>query len=158
MRFLITKDLAHSRLIIRLMTGVSVAIILYLLLDILLHAYMPGLVPDVLMHTLYGDSANFEEPVLFDTLLQGVHTDLFMTLVTLMILSSVYIRLFGEQPKSKFLVHLLFIAGMLAPLSLVAAYFWGSFFAYGWLVLFGVWHAVALWGSVRVLVVLLKRR
>jgi hypothetical protein len=158
MKFLITKDLAHSRLIVRLMTGVIIAIMLYLCMDALVHAYMPGLAPDALMHTLYGDSVNFEEPVLFDTLLQRVHADLFMTLVTLLILSSVYIRFFGEQPKSKFLVHLLFITGMLAPLSLAAAYFWGSLFAYVWLVLFGVWHAVALWGSVRVLVVLFKRR
>ncbi len=43
MKFLVTKDLAHSTLLTYLMGSVVFAILLYLGFDMLLHAYVIGL-------------------------------------------------------------------------------------------------------------------
>ncbi len=94
MKFLLSKDLEYSRLLTNLMVGVSAALFFYLGLDILLHAYILGADINAILNTLYGNIEEFIEPVLFDTLLLQVHIDLFMSLFTIMIIASIYIRLY----------------------------------------------------------------
>ncbi|MEN8727991.1 MAG: hypothetical protein ABF276_08530 [Sulfurovum sp.] len=144
MKFLVTKDLAHSTLLSYLMGSVVFSILLYLVLDTVLHAYVIGLDIDSVLVTLFGDTENFIEPVLIDSLLLQVHIDLFMTLFSLLILSSIYIRLYSTKLMTKWMVHFLFIFGMITPLMLLLAYFTGSFFAYIWLIGFFIWHILAV--------------
>ncbi|MBT8348128.1 MAG: hypothetical protein HKP62_01610, partial [Sulfurovum sp.] len=94
MKFLVTKDLAHSTLLRYLMGSVVFATLLYLGIDTILHAYVIGLDMNSISVTLLGDAENFVEPILIDSLLLQVHIDLFMTLFALLILSSIYIRLY----------------------------------------------------------------
>ena len=96
-----------------------------------------------LQATLYGDVENFVEPILIDSLLLQVHIDLFMTLFAILILSSIYIRLYSDEAETKWIVHLLFILGMLAPIMLILAYFVGTFFAAMWLISFILWDVLA---------------
>ena len=143
MKFLVTKDLAHSTLLNYLIGSVVFTILLYLGLDLLLHAYSIGLDKYSLQVTLYGDAENFIEPILIDSLLLQVHIDLFMTLFSILILSSIYIRLYSSEAMTKWIVHLLFILGILAPVMLILAYFVGTFFAAMWLISFVLWHVLA---------------
>jgi hypothetical protein len=143
MKFLVTKDLAHSTLLSYLMGSVVFTILLYLGFDLVLHAYAIGLDMQSLQATLYGDVENFVEPILIDSLLLQVHIDLFMTLFAILILSSIYIRLYSDEAVTKWIVHLLFILGMLAPIMLILAYFVGTFFAAMWLISFILWHVLA---------------
>ncbi|HEY9189892.1 MAG TPA: hypothetical protein VIM88_03420 [Sulfurovum sp.] len=143
MKFLVTKDLAHSTLLTYLMGSVVVAILLYLGLDTVLHAYVIGLDNQSASVTLFGDAENFVEPVLIDSLLLQVHIDLFMTLFALLILSSIYIRLYADKVMTKWMVHLLFIMGMLAPAALLLAYFVSASFVTFWLATFILWHVLA---------------
>jgi len=69
MKFLVTKDLAHSTLLTYLMGSVVFAILLYLGFDMLLHAYVIGLDMQSVSITLFGDVENFVEPILIDSLL-----------------------------------------------------------------------------------------
>ena len=143
MKFLVTKDLAHSTLLSYLMGSVIFAILLYLGFDMVLHAYVIGLDMHSVSVTLFGDVENFVEPVLIDSLLLQVHIDLFMTLFALLILSSIYIRLYTDKVTTKWIVHLLFSLGMLAPVALLLAYFVNASFAAIWLISFILWHALA---------------
>jgi hypothetical protein len=143
MKFLVTKDLAHSTLLSYLMGSVVFAILLYLGLDLVLHTYAIGLDRYSIQATLYGDTENFVEPILIDSLLLQVHIDLFMTLFAILILSSIYIRLYSSEAMTKWIVHLLFILGMLAPVMLILAYFVGTLFASMWLISFVLWHVLA---------------
>jgi len=143
MKFLVTKDLAHSSLISYLMSSVVFAILLYLGLDTILHAYVIGLDMDSISVTLFGDAENFVEPVLIDSLLLQVHIDLFMTLFAILILSSIYIRLYSSKVMTKWIVHLLFIMGILAPVTLLLAYFVSASFTAMWLISFLLWHVLA---------------
>jgi hypothetical protein len=143
MKFLVTKDLAHSTLLTYLMGSVVFAILLYLGFDIVLHAYVIGLDMQSASVTLFGDIENFVEPILIDSLLLQVHIDLFMTLFALLILSSIYIRLYSDNTMTKWVVHLLFLTGMLAPVSLILAYFISASLTAMWLICFVLWHILA---------------
>lgn len=143
MKFLVTKDLEHSTLLTYLMSAVVFAILLYLGFDAVLHAYVIGSDIQSISLTLFGDAENFVEPVLIDALLLQVHIDLFMTLFAMLILSSIYIRLYSSKAMSKWIVHLLFVFGMMAPITLLFAYFVGALFVPVWLTAFVLWHVMA---------------
>jgi hypothetical protein len=153
MKFLVTKDLAHSTLLSYLMGSVVFAILLYLGLDTVLHAYIIGLDMHSVSVTLFGDAENFVEPILIDSLLLQVHIDLFMTLFALLILSSIFIRLYSDKVMTKWIVHLLFIMGMLAPATLLLTYLISASFTAIWLISFILWHVLA---SLVALVILKK--
>jgi len=144
MKFLVTKDLAHSQLLAYLMGGVLVAILLYLGLDIVLHSYVIGSDMTAVHNTLFGNEETFEEPILIDSLLLQVHIDLFMTIFVLVILSAIYIRLHNRTKTMKWVLHALFILGLAAPISLLLAYFWSEAFAVVWAGTFLLWHLLAL--------------
>jgi len=144
MKFLVTKDLAHSQLLAYLIGAVLVAMLLYLGLDVVLHGYVIGSDLGEIQSTLFGNAETFEEPILIDSLLLQVHIDLFMTVFALLILSSVYIRLHNKTATMKWVLHLLFILGLLAPLSLLLAYFWSETFVIVWVVTFLLWHLLAI--------------
>jgi hypothetical protein len=151
MKFLVTKDLAHSTLLSYLMGSVVFAILLYLGLDTVLHAYVIGLDMHSVSVTLFGDVENFVEPILTDSLLLQVHIDLFMTLFAILILSSIYIRLYSSKAMTKWIVHLMFIMGMLAPLTLILAYFVSTLFTAMWLISFVLWHVLASFVAIIIL-------
>ena len=151
MKFLVTKDLAYSSLLSNLMTGVAVAIFFYLVLDIVLHAYVLGLDASIVSTTLFGNTKEFIEPILLDTLLLQVHIDLFMSLFASMIVASIYIRLHSTKVMTKWLVHSLFILGLLAPLLLMVAYFTSVSFVYLWLASFMFGHLLGMFMSLMII-------
>ncbi|HHO65378.1 MAG TPA: hypothetical protein ENJ71_02530 [Epsilonproteobacteria bacterium] len=144
MKFLVTKDLAHSQLLAYLIGAVLTAILLYLGLDVVLHGYVIGSDMTAIRSTLFGNSETFEEPILIDSLLLQVHIDLFITIFVLLILSSIYIRVHNKTTAMKWVLHALFILGLLAPLSLLLAYFWSEDFVMVWVVTFLLWHLLAV--------------
>ena len=144
MKFLVTKDLSHSRLLAYLMGSVVTVILIYLMLDVVLHGYVIGSDMQSIHNTLFGNVETFEEPILIDSLLLQVHIDIFMTLFALLILSSIYIRLYEKTSLMKITVHALFIFGITAPIFLLLAYFWSEWFVYLWLGSFFLWHGMAL--------------
>ncbi len=143
MKFLVTKDLAHSKLLSYLMGSVIVVIIMYLILDIVMHSYVIGSDIVSIKSTLFGNIETFEEPILIDSLLLQVHIDLFMTLFALLILSAIYIRLYSSSQFIKATLHSLFMLGMTSPIFLLLAYLWSEIFIYLWLVSFFLWHIIA---------------
>ncbi len=151
MKFLVTKELKGSPLLLHLMGMVVVSILLYLILDVLVHGYILGWNMEAMTSTLYGNAENFEEPVLFDTLLLQVHIDLFMTIFALLILSSVWIRFASPKRGMKWVLHAVLLLGLLAPLLLLLAYGVGLFFLYGWLLAFFLWHGMAIMMALSVL-------
>jgi len=144
MKFLITKDLEHTTLLSKLMAGVSISLFFYLILDVALHGYVLGADITSISTTLYGNQEEFIEPILLDTLLLQVHIDLFMSLFTVMIIASIYIRLYSAKVTTKWLVHTLFILGLVAPMVLLITYFTSSIFVYVWLVSFVLGHLLGM--------------
>jgi len=144
MKFLVTKDLQHSTLLGNLMVGVSVALFFYLGLDVVLHGYLLGTNLTEINTTLYGNVEEFVVPILIDSLLLQVHSDLFISLFGIMIIASIYIRLFSGKKSTKSFVHLLFILGLLSPIMLLIAYFSSVVFVYLWVASFLLWHLLGM--------------
>lgn len=157
MKFLVTKDLAHSTLLSYLMGSVVFVILMYLGFDMVLHAYVIGLDLHSVSVTLFGDVENFVEPILIDSLLLQVHIDLFMTLFALLILSSIFIRLYSDKVMTKWIVHLLLSMGILAPVALILAYFVSTLFSVIWLMCFVLWHLLAAIVAIMILKKLLSK-
>lgn len=151
MKFVITKELEHSQLLNTLMIGVSIALFFYYIFDLFLHMFLIGGTLSTINNTLYGNMEEFIEPILLDTLLLQVHIDLFMSLMSLMILTTIYIRLFAEEQWTKTMIHLLFIVGLLAPLMLMAAYFSYKWIVYFWIITFLLGHLLALFFALRII-------
>ena len=151
MKFLVTKDLGHSRLLAYLMGAVVIAILIYLVLDMIMHSYVIGSDMTGIKSTLFGDAETFEEPILIDSLLLQVHIDFFMTLFALLILASIYIRLYSQSPFVKVVIHTLFSFGIFTPIFLLLAYLWAEIFVYIWLGSFLLWHVIAFVVSVMIL-------
>ena len=144
MKFLIKKGLDYSTLLHKLMLFVAVSLFFYLLLDIFLHYLVIGLDIQSISTTLYGNEEAYIEAILIDTLLLQIHIDLFMNIVTLMIISTLYIRFFSTHKMTTVLVHILFIMGILAPIGLLLAYFSSVLFVYIWLISFIFGHILAM--------------
>lgn len=151
MKFLVTKDLGYSKLLAYLMGTIMVTILMYLILDIIMHSYVIGSDITSIQSTLFGNIETFEEPILIDSLLLQVHIDLFMTLFALLILSSIYIRLYTTSPFVKIVIHSLFLLGMTSPIFLLIAYLWIEKFVYLWLASFLLWHIMACILSIMIL-------
>ena len=151
MKFLVTKDLSHSRLLSYLIAAVVLTILLYLGLDVLLHHYVIGLDIPTIQTNLYGNVETFEEPLLIDSLLLQVHIDLFMTLFALLILTSIYIRLYANTRFIKPLLHTVLGLGIATPIFLLMAYLSSHIFIYIWLFSFFTWHAISIFVSLAIL-------
>lgn len=151
MKFLVNKDLKHTSLLKNLMAGVVFALFFFFILDIVLHGYVLGLDLPTLSTTLFGNPDEFIEPILIDSLLLQVHIDLFMSLFSIMIIASIYIRLYSKKKMTKWLVHALFVLGLFAPIFLMIAYFTNVWFVTTWLVTFMLGHLLAIGMSLLIL-------
>ena len=151
MKFVIGKELEHSRLLNTLMMGVSAALFFYLIFDVVLHGFLIGSDLPTISNTLYGNAEEFIEPILLDTILLQVHIDLFISLFTLMMLSTMYIRLFSEAKTTKWLIHLMFIIGLATPLMLLVAYMGTRFFVYVWIFMLLAGHLLAIFFALRIM-------
>jgi len=107
MKFLVTKEWQHAPFLKMLMGGVTLFMMLFLLTDLLLHYYQTGLSPSQAAQTLFGNEAEFIDPLPLGTLLLWIHIDLFAGMLSVLILSAIAIRL-GKTPKRYAIAYFLF--------------------------------------------------
>ena len=145
MKFLVTKELEHNRLLALQVLLLTAVLTLFVFSDMILHHFQIGLTTQKAIETLLGNEEAFMEPMLFSALLERIHIDIFISMITLMLLVVIYIRL-GKSRKNR-VIHLAFISAILAPVNLILAYFYGEIFVFLWLGFFILWHLCALYFS-----------
>jgi hypothetical protein len=143
MKFLVTKELSDNKLLREQVLWLTAILVLFLFMDLVLHHYKVGLNPSLVIENILGNEEAFIEPILFSVLLENIHIDLFISMLTLMLLVAIFIRVV-HNPKTK-LIHLAFLSAILAPLSLLLGYFYGEVFINLWIVFFVLWHLTALY-------------
>ena len=136
------KALEKNPLLRLLMLFLILTLLLFLLSDILLHNYQIGLSLTEATETIMGNEENFTEPMLFDTLLEHVHIDLFSSMISLMLLAVIWIRL--HPLKKQYLIHLAFLSLIGTQTALLAS-FYTAFSIPFWIGLFLLWHGVAFY-------------
>lgn len=146
MKFLVTKELEQNRLLTLQVLMLTAILTLFVFSDLVLHHFQIGLTPATAMVTILGNEEAFVEPMLLTALLERIHIDIFISMITLMLLVVIYIRL-SKNRKNK-MIHLAFLSAILSPISLLMGYFFGEMFIFIWLGLFVLWHMSALYFSV----------
>lgn len=151
MRFLVTKE-RFSKSWRKLLMGLILFILLFSIIDTILHHYLIGLTPVSASVTLFGDEENFEEPILLSALLLQVHIDCFINMFVLLVLGALYIRLFEYKKRTATEIHLLFLGGLLSPLLLLAAYFSNYLWSvYVWIGMFIFSHLLILYICLKII-------
>lgn len=146
MKFLVTKELEQNRLLTLQVLLLTAILTLFVFSDLVLHHFQIGLTPAKAMETILGNVEAFVEPMLLTALLERIHIDIFISMITLMLLVVIYIRI--SKNRQNKMIHLAFLSAILAPISLLTGYFYGEMFIFIWLGLFVLWHMSALYFSV----------
>ncbi|MEA1879475.1 MAG: hypothetical protein U9N11_02355 [Campylobacterota bacterium] len=154
MKFLVTNELSQNPLLKMLVLFFVTIMMLFLLSDIALHHYQIGLTLSIASEAILGNEEAFVEPMLFDVLLEKVHIDIFISMIALTLLVVIYIRVY--KPKTNKMIHIGFISAILTVLALVLAYFYGEVFVVFWITFFLVWHFVALYFALLIMVKLVR--
>lgn len=153
MKFLVSKELHHNPLLKKLVLFVSVIMIAFLASDILLHHFQIGLFFDKAIETILGNEEAFIDPLPFDTLLERVHINILTSLLTIMIVASVCISLGSKG----LLIHLIFISAILSHIALLSSLALGKTAIMIWIVLFLLWHILAIAMSLSIMIRLFRR-
>jgi len=157
MKFLVSKDLEPTNLLKNLLVALSIALLFYFIFDLLVHAYLLGFSFQDISSTLYGNHEEFIEPILIDSLLLQVHIDLFFSLLSTMIIASIYIRLFNREKRTKRLIHLLFFLNFFSPIILIIAYLSFEVFVSVWILFFLASHSLNIIISILIIKKLLLK-
>ena len=156
MKFLATKELRDNQFLKYLLYGLLLFTILFLILDLVLHHLQIGLTFSKAVATVLGDEESFIEPILIESLLLTIHMNLFFSMLLLLILTSICIRVSEDKQLPRFIFHGLFVTALLAPIFLIIGYFTGKSAVMVWIVLFIIWHIVALILSLKTLYLVYK--
>jgi hypothetical protein len=144
------KELNKNPLLKRLVIFLVLTLILYLGVDVILHHEQIGLTLTTATDTILGNEEEFLDPILFDTLLERTHSNLLSSMISLMLLATIYIRLTKCTQKRQPAVHLAFITAILSQIALLMTQTYPLFIAI-WIVLFLLWHLFALYLSLMII-------
>ncbi len=144
MKFTLVKDLRQDPLMRPVLSGLLVFLILFFISNLAQKYEQIGLHVKTAALVMYGDEENFIDPISITSLLEILHSDLFMMMMTLLSLSAIYIRLSPHIKLSKIVLHLLMISAIFSILFLLGAYYFHTIFLTLWIIFLWIWHLLAL--------------
>ena len=145
MKFTLVKDLREDALMRPLLSGLMLFSGAFLVADVFLKRDHIGLDRRTLSDTLYGNEAEFVEPVSEHFLLELLHSDIFFMMMTLLTLSAVYARLSPSKRLAALLINVSMLAAVADVVLLALSFYRGSGYLLPWLGAFWTWHAAALY-------------
>lgn len=148
MKFLVTKELQQNRLLRLQVLWLTAILTLFLVTDVIMHQYQTGLTPTLATEHILGNEEAFIEPILLSVLLEDIHIDLFISMITLMLLVVIFIRV-EHDAKTK-LIHLAFLSAILAPICLLMGYLYAEVCITLWIGFFLLWHLCGLYFAVTI--------
>ena len=155
MKFLVSKELKQNVLLRQVVLFLVVLFGFFLLTDLVLYHFQIGLNLEKATETLMGNEEAFIEPILFDVLLERVHIGIFTAMMTLVLLSIIYMRV--HNIKKSNIIHLAFISAIFSSLTLLLAYVYGAVFIFLWITFFVIWHLCGLYLAFSIARSLLKK-
>jgi len=153
-KFLVTTKLKQNPLLKFVVLFLVAILGIFLLTDLVLYHLQIGLTLERATETLLGHEEAFIEPIIFEVLLERIHIGIFTSMITLILLSIIYMRVLDTE-KSK-VIHLAFITAILSPIVLLLAYVYGTSFIVLWIALFILWHLGGVYLALRTVWSLLK--
>ncbi len=145
MRFTLIKNLNQDKTMKPILIGLLFFTLFYIVTDIFIKYINFGLTKTTLSSTLYGNESEFIDPILFSTLLEFIHTEIFFIMMILLTLSAVFARV--SKHYTLIVINLVMTSAIVSIISLVLAYFISDIFVVIYIGSFYIWHLIALYMS-----------
>jgi hypothetical protein len=128
-----------------ILTGLLLFTLLYILSDILVKYVNFGIFPDAINVTLFGDEEQYIDPLSTSAFLEFWHMEIFFIMMILLTLSAVFVRVSKDDTSKIILLSALMICALFSLISLVLAFFLAKTFVLIYVILFFIWHAIAVY-------------
>lgn len=119
--------------------------LLYLIADFFVKYSSFGIFFKAVKSTLYGNAEEFLDPIDYAVLLEFWHTEIFFTMFSVFLLSTIFIRLFSTQKIFLWILNSFMISALFSLIFLPLSYFYHfDFLIYGFLSAFWCWHLIGI--------------
>lgn len=147
MKFLIVKNIHEDPNFKPILFGLLIFIFFYLLIDLFVKQEGFGITPVDVFSTLFGNEDEYLDPIDKSVFLEFWHMEIFLTMLLLFTLNSIFIRLSLASKLALYLSHTMMISAFSALVSLAISFFFLADFVYLYSMSFMLWHILALYAT-----------
>jgi uncharacterized membrane-anchored protein len=144
-KFTLIKKLSQDKSMRPILSALLLFTLLYILSDILVKYVNFGIFPDAINVTLFGDEEQYIDPLSTSAFLEFWHMEIFFIMMILLTLSAVFVRVSKDDTSKIILLSALMICALFSLISLVLAFFLAKTFVLIYVILFFIWHAIAVY-------------
>ena len=152
MRFTLIKDLKQDSMMKPILSGLIIFTLLYLISDIFVKSSSFGIFEEMIKTTLFGNEAEFLDPITTSAFLEFWHMEIFFIMMILLTLSAVFIRLSGAKGFNIIIVNAVMISALISLVALLLSFFLNAAFVQLYILSFFSWHVCAIYMSLYSLV------
>ena len=145
MKFTLIKKLSQDKSMRPILSALLLFTLLYILSDILVKYVNFGIFPDAINVTLFGDEEQYIDPLSTSAFLEFWHMEIFFIMMILLTLSAIFVRVSKDDTSKIILLSALMICALFSLISLVLAFFLAKTFVLIYVILFFIWHAIAVY-------------
>jgi len=156
MKFTVSKDLRKNIVMRNLLIAFSIITLLFLALDITAKTLRFGASISEIKANILGNEEEFLEPLSMISALEILHLDLFLAIILLLMISSIFMRVDAKFKAGLLSSTMLF--SIISFSSFFGALFFGELFVTISVVTFILWHLGAAWIVLISLIWLFKKQ
>jgi len=145
LRFTLIKNIKKDASMKPILNGLLLFSILYLLADFYVSSNTIGFSIVNIKATLYGNEEEFLDPISASVFLEYLHGQIFFMMMILLTLSAVFARLVKRKAIVMISINIVMLSALGTLLSLGFAYYEGESFIITYIILFTLWHCIALY-------------
>ena len=158
MKFIASKKLSDNSVMRSIIIGMLLSFILAMVLSIIAKGIDYGLTPMEWSATILGNEAEFIDPMSFNDLLLGIHTDLFGLIITFVLIASVYARMGRSRVMMIGFLTLSLLSLLTYPIGMLFSPLLGSAGVILSLSAFILFHSLMIMGGLDSLIGLLRKK
>ena len=158
MKFLASKKLSDNSVMRAIILGMLLSLILAMVLSLSAKGIDYGVSPNEWINTVLGNEAEFIDPMSFNDLLLGIHTDLFGLIITFILIASVTVRRGHSRIIMIGFLTLSLLSLLAYPIGMLFSSMIGSFGVLLSLGGFIVFHLLMIMGGLDSLIGLLRKK
>ncbi|MFZ3052995.1 MAG: hypothetical protein WA099_06255 [Sulfuricurvum sp.] len=158
MKFIASKKLSDNSMMRSIIIGMLLSFILAMVLSMAAKGIDYGVTPEEWSVTVLGNEAEFIDPMSFNDLLLGIHTDLFGLIITFVLIASVYARMGRSRVIMISFLTLSLLSLLAYPIGMLFSPLIGSAGVILSLSAFILFHSLMIMGGLDSLIGLLRKK
>lgn len=158
MKFIASKKLSDNTVMRSIIIWMLLSLIFAMVLSVTAKGIGYGISLDEWVGTVLGNEAEFIDPMTFNDLLLGIHTDLFGLIIVFILIASVYARAGRRRVITMSFLTLSLLSLLLYPIAMLISSVIGSIGVVISMSAFILFHLLMIMGSIDVLIGLLRKK